>query len=104
MADTLFDIAAESLERHTSFNRLEARGTLRIALKAAGLELDPVTAQQLQVVFEKLMPGELETRDVSDAEAVCRAVAEEIARTPAPSGTTEASGDLDEVFGRLGGD
>jgi hypothetical protein len=103
VADTSFDTAAESLERHTSFNRLEARGTLRIALKAAGLEPGSVTIQQLKVVFEKLMPGELETRDVSDAEAVCRTVAQEIALTSAASGT-DAPADLDEVFGRLGGD
>ena len=103
MANTLFDVAAESLERHTSFNRLEARGTLRIALKAAGLEPASATAQQLQVVFEKLMPGELEKRDVSDAEAICRAVAEEMASTPALP-EEDASTELDEVFGRLGGD
>jgi hypothetical protein len=103
VANTLFDVAAESLERHTSFNRLEARGTLRIALKAAGLEPGSATAQQLQVVFEKLMPGELEKRAVSDAGAVCRAVAEDIASTPAQP-EEDASTELDEVFGRLGGD
>ena len=103
MADTLFDAAAESLERHTSLNRLEARGTLRIALKAAGLEPVSATAEQLQVVFEKLMPGELEKRAVSDGEAVCRTVAEEIASTAALP-EEGASTELDEVFGRLGGD
>ena len=103
MADTPFDTAAESLERHTPFNRLEARGTLRIALKAAGLDPGSATAQQLQVVFEKLMPGELEKRDVSDAEAVCLAVTAEIARTSTLP-ETDTPADLDEVFGRLGGD
>ena len=103
MADTLFDIAAESLERNTSFNRLESRGTLRIAIKAAGLEAASTTADQMRVVIEKVMPGELEKRDVSDAKAVCIAVAQEIASTPALFDTSEA-GDLDEVFGRLGGD
>ena len=103
MADTLFDIAAESLERHTRLNRLEARGTLRIALKAVGLELHSVTAEHLQVVFDKLMPGELEKRDVSDAAAICRTVMEEIAYTAVQS-EADASDDLDEVFGRLGGD
>jgi len=103
VANTLFDVAAESLERHTSFNRLEARGTLRIALKAAGLEPGSAAAQQLQVVFEKLMPGELEKRAVSDAETICRAVAEDIASTPALP-EEDTSTELDEVFGRLGGD
>jgi len=103
VADTLFDFAAESLERHTSFSRLEARGTLRIALKAAGLEPGSVTAEQLKVVFEKLMPSELENRDVSDPKAVCVTVAQEIASAPALS-ETDAADDLDQVFGRLGGD
>ena len=103
MADTLFDITAESLERNTSFNRLESRGTLRIALKAAGLEPSSTTADQMQVVIDKVMPGELEKRGVSDAKKICIAVAQEIASTsaaPEPS----AADDLDEVFGRLGGD
>jgi hypothetical protein len=103
VAATLFDISAEILERHTHFNRLEARGTLRLALKAAGLEPGSITAAQLQVVFEKVMPSELEMRDVSDAKAVCIAVAGEIASSSAAS-KADASDDLDSVFGRLGGD
>jgi hypothetical protein len=103
VADTLFDVSAEILERHTSFNRLEARGTIRLALKAAGLELESVTAEQMQVVFEKLMPGELQKRDVSEATVVCAAVAKEIASARvAPE--ADDSDDLDSVFGRLGGD
>jgi hypothetical protein len=103
VADTLFDVSAEILERHTRFNRLEARGTLRLALKAAGLELESVTAEQMQVVFEKLMPGELQKRDVNDATVVCAAVAKEIASVRvAPE--ADDSDDLDSVFGRLGGD
>ena len=103
MVDTLFDMSAEILERHTSFNRLEARGTLRLALKAAGLEPESVTAEQMQVVFKKLMPGELQQRDVSEATVVCAAVAKEIASVRvAPE--TDDSDDLDSVFGRLGGD
>ena len=103
MADTLFDVSADILERHTPFNRLEARGTLRIALKAAGLEPNSVTSEQMLVVFDKLMPGELDQRAVSDSKAVCVSVAAQIAATPIQSASEDA-GDLDEVFGRLGGD
>ena len=60
MAADLFDFTAERLEHHTSLDRLEARGTLRIALKAAGLKAKSVSAAQLCVVFEKLMPDELD--------------------------------------------
>ena len=103
MADTLFDVSAEFLERHTSFNRLEARGTLRIALKAAGIEPESVTTKQMLVVIKKLMPGELQKRDVSEATVVCAAVAKEIASVRvAPE--ADDSDDLDSVFGRLGGD
>ena len=37
MGAALFDFAADQLEQHTGLSRLEARGTLRIALKDAGL-------------------------------------------------------------------
>jgi hypothetical protein len=38
VAADLFDFVAEQLEHHTSLDRLEARGTLRLALKEAGLD------------------------------------------------------------------
>ena len=42
MADlTAFEQACESLEQLTELSRLEARGTLRIALKEAGLDRRP---------------------------------------------------------------
>ncbi|MCZ6785127.1 MAG: hypothetical protein O7G30_17645, partial [Proteobacteria bacterium] len=64
---TLFDFAAEQLEHRTDLDRLEARGTLRIALKAAGLDSRSVTAEQLQVAVEKILPTELTTRGIGDA-------------------------------------
>jgi hypothetical protein len=100
MAADGFDFAAERLEHHTSLDRLEARGTLRIALKAAGLTANSVTAGQLAVVFEKLMPEELEKRGVSDAAAACRAVIEDLANSPAPPDEAPAA-DVDAIFRRL---
>jgi hypothetical protein len=103
MAADLFDFAAERLERHTSFSRLEARGTLRIAIKSAGLELKSLTLDQLRVVFEKLMPGELEQRGVSDAASVCNSVAGDLANSPEAADMVSAD-DVDGIFRRLGGD
>ncbi len=100
MAADLFDFAAERLEHHTSLDRLEARGTLRIALKAAGLKAKSVSAAQLCVVFEKLMPDELEKRDVSDAASVCNAVIDDLVNSPAPTDEAPAT-DLDAIFRRL---
>jgi hypothetical protein len=103
MAADLFDFAADRLEQHTSFNRLEARGTLRIALKSAGLDANGLTVNQLAVVFEKLMPGELELRGVSEVAAVCGAVIDDLANAPAPIDAASADG-VDGIFRRLGGD
>ena len=101
MATELFDIAAERLEHHTGFNRLEARGTLRIALKDAGLKAQNLTLQQLEAVLEKLMPMELERRRVEDAVAICNSVMGEVARV-AGTGSASSSSSVDEVFRRLG--
>ena len=96
----LFDFAAERLEHHTSLDRLEARGTLRIALKIAGLPAKSVNAAQLCVVFEKVMPNELEKRGVSDAAVPCRAVIDDLMNSPAPSEASAAT-DPDAIFQRL---
>jgi hypothetical protein len=96
----IFDVAAERLEHHTGFDRLGARGTLRIALKIAGLTANTVTVSQLRVVFEKVMPSELENRGVSDAAAVCSAVVDDLAQTLAPT-NSESSSELDTIFRRL---
>ncbi len=102
MDTKLFDFAAEALERHSGFNRLEARGTLRIALKDSGLDARSVTPAQLCVVFQKVMPVELGKRGVKDAEDVCGAVIEALANAPS-SPDDGASGDVDGIFRRLGG-
>ncbi|HEY5658133.1 MAG TPA: hypothetical protein VIY27_10130 [Myxococcota bacterium] len=103
MASELFDCAAESLEKRTSLGRLEARGTLRLALKTAGLEPDTLNLEQLRVVFERILPGELETRGVSEAAGVCETLIDEISRSPAVQSARKGSG-ADEIFRRLGGD
>ncbi len=103
MNSNLFDLAAERLEQRTSLDRLEARGTLRLALKQAGLEPQSLTLEQLEVVFERILPGELQNRGVDDAAALCDAVMKEVASSP-EAAASDRSGSVDEVFRRLGGD
>ena len=103
MTLSLFDLAAERLEHHTDFDRLESRGTLRLALKSAGLEPKSLDVAQLRVVFERVMPGELETRGVNEAPAICSAIMDEVTSSPLPA-DAGASSDLDGIFRRLGGD
>ncbi len=102
MACELFDLAAERLEHHTALDRLVARGTLRLAFKLAGLEPKDVTSEQLRVLFERVLPGELETRGVSDVASVCRAVMDDVASSPVAR-DEPGSASVDDVFRRLGG-
>lgn len=103
MADaSVFDWVCERLEEATCLDRLEARGTLRIALKAAGLEARTATRDHMRAVLTRLLPAELGSRGVDDGEAVCARLAEALATArvaePASGGDTP-----DAIFARLGG-
>lgn len=102
MATTLFDIAAERLEESTDMDRLAARGTLRLALKEAGLDVENLSVPQLRAVFEKLMPNELDMRGVANPAATCKAVMDDIA-SAASTADLATSKSPDEIFKRLGG-
>jgi hypothetical protein len=97
---TLFDLAAERLEHHTSFSNIESRGTLRIALKSAGLTPKSLSLDELRVVFDKVMPAELEARGVRTAAAVCSSVMSDLAELTHPDDAGRAE-NVDDVFRRL---
>jgi len=94
-----FTTLCEELERTSTLDRLEARGTVRLALKQAGLEAGQATASQLAVVAEKILPEELRTRGIDDADSICGQLATVLKSMP-----DEATGESPEaVFKRLGG-
>jgi len=83
MADSpAFDLACDVLEADTSLLRLEARGTVRLTLRSAGLTPKSVSADQLSVVVEKLLPEELSRRGVPDGDAVCARLLEALGAIP----------------------
>ncbi len=100
MADsTAFTVLCEQLEGTSTLDRLEARGTVRIALKQAGVEAKSVTGPQLAVVVEKILPEELTARGVDDAHSVCAQLAANMKAMP-----EDTAGESPEaVFKRLGG-
>ncbi|MGH0036749.1 MAG: hypothetical protein ACQGVK_17125 [Myxococcota bacterium] len=100
MADSAaFDFVCAELEQGTSLDRLEARGTVRLALKEAGLEARSVTPDQISVVVEKLLPGELESRGIENAAGLCASI-----RSGLSSVSVGAQVETpDAVFQRLGG-
>jgi hypothetical protein len=69
MADSpVFERVCEVIEQSTDLDRLESRGTVRLSLKQAGLEARNVTASQMSVILEKVLPTELATHGVTDIE------------------------------------
>lgn len=100
MADSrAFDFVCAEIERLTKMTRLEARGTVRLALKDAGLAPDSVRALEMQVVLQKLMPKELTARGIGSGEELCRQISAGVAslRDEVAAETPEA------IFGRLAG-
>jgi len=100
MADSAaFEKASEELEHCTSLDRLEARGTIRLLLKEAGLDAKRVRSLELRKVSERLLARELENRGVSEPAA---AVAVVVAALVGVSDSVE-SDSPEDVFARLGG-
>lgn len=96
----VFERAADELEVLSHMSRLEARGTLRLALKDAGLIPKTVNAKAMLVVLDRILPQLLTRRGVSGAPDMCRAICG-IVR----SLTSETSYDIDtpeKVFARIG--
>jgi len=94
-----FSWTCEELERLSDFDRLEARGTIRIALKASGLEASQVTSDQMRVVIEKVLPAELAARGIADATPICTRLVSGVRSLDAGP----ANDSPDEIFRRLGG-
>jgi hypothetical protein len=100
MADSAaFDHVCRELESLSILDRLEARGTVRLTLKEAGLDPASVTPEQLDVVLDKVMPQALASRGVDDAASLCERL-----RGSLKDVETSAVADSPEaVFARLGG-
>ncbi len=97
-----FEWLCEAIEADTSLERLEARGTVRLALKDAGLEAGSVTPAELGVVVQKILPRELRQRGVTNEAALCERYSSglaslEVSSVRAPSDSPDA------IFRRLGG-
>ena len=97
---SVFDFVADELENRTDLEKLEARGTIRLALKAAGFNPREVSSEQMAVVLEQVMPGELRPRGVDDPDKLCAELAVAVKAFKPDEG--ESSGTSPEdVFRRL---
>jgi hypothetical protein len=83
MAESLFDFVAGLLEERTDLDALEARGTLRIALKDAGLDPKALDRTGLLAALEQRLPKQLAARAVPDPDTVCAQLAGDVRRASA---------------------
>lgn len=97
----VFEWLAEELERTTPLSRLEARGTIRLVLKDAGLDAATVSPAHLGVVITRLMPDALRKRKVPDPDTLCERLLASLrawaSQMPAP-----VQDSAYDVFERLG--
>ena len=105
MAGAIFDLVAAELERRTDLAKLEARGTVRLALKQAGLDARRVTATQMGVTLDKVLPGEMRSRGIEGPERICRAIHSSLdAQQPPQHRAADDTESPEAIFRRLAQD
>jgi len=76
-----FEAICSALE-HAGMDRWTARGTLQLSLMDAGIDSGAVTAAQLAIIVERLLPRQLQSQRDLDVKAILprlRAVLDELA-------------------------
>lgn len=97
MADSVaFNRTCELLAEHTAFSDLEARGTVRLALRSLGQSAKTVGKTEMMIAVRSALEPELAARSVADAGTVCRRILDGLAALE----TSEQS--PYEIFSRLG--
>jgi hypothetical protein len=94
-----FTLVADRVSELSQLDRLESRGTLRIALKRAGVDANHLGLDEVAATFSTIMPEELEARGCTDAAAICNAIIQSLEGV-APESATRSR---DEIMRRLGG-
>jgi hypothetical protein len=97
----VFEWACTLVERTLGWSRLQARGTVRLVVRDAGLDPRTLRGYQLRVLATRVLPKELKARGADRVDSLCVALGhcppevEADARASAPV-------DPEEVFKRLG--
>ena len=90
----------QELQKRSDLENLEARGTIRLALKSSGLTAREVTQEQMVVVIDQVMPRELRVRGVENPEGVCGELSQAVKGFEAENGES-AGASPEDVFRRL---
>ncbi len=97
MADSpAFNRTCELLAEHTTFSDLEARGTVRLALKSLGQSAKTVAKSEMMIAVRSALEPELVARSVPDPGTVCRRILDGLAALESNEQSPY------EIFSRLG--
>lgn len=98
MGSPAFTWTCAEIERVTTLSDLVARGTVRLALKQAGLEAQAVSGREMEIVLREILPRELAARAVANAPKLCSEISVRI-----KGRNFEGDDAVVDVFKRLGG-
>ena len=77
----VFNWVSSALQEVTPWTALTARGTVRLALKKAGLDPALVNKTEMIVVIDRVLTPELEVRGISDAVEICQGLRQRLHAT-----------------------
>ena len=100
MSEPLFEFVAAELQKQSDLENLEARGTIRLALKSSGLTTREVTREQMVVIIDQVLPRELRVRGVENPEGVCGELSQAVKGFEVEGGES-AGTSPEDVFSRL---
>jgi len=101
MAASIFDFVADVLESRTDLAKLEARGTVRLALKEGGLDARTVDVDQMAVVLTKVMPGEMRARGIESCDEICEGIVTDLKAQYPADAAAPAAESPEAIFRRL---
>ena len=95
----IFEWLCGKLTERTKFDLLQSRGTVRLALKDAGLEPRTLDKVQTLVLLERVMPHELKVRGIPDASALCGELSQALQKHRFEAAAPQSA---ESIFSRLG--
>jgi hypothetical protein len=96
----VFEWVASELEAATALTRVEARGTVRLALQEVALSVNGVARRPMLFVLERVLPNVLQSRGIVGWESVCTDLSRRLESADLPPMDPSP----EDVFARLGGD
>ncbi len=78
-ASLAFETVRTELERSAGMDAWAARGAVQLSLMDAGIEASQVTAAQMRVVVDRLLPKQLASQKVAEIRGVCERIHQALA-------------------------